>query len=168
MRIAAGGHPTGVDDVRTARRAAWTAFCVVGTGTATWAARIPAVADRLGMSPGGLAVVALAIEAGALCGLPLGAAAVVRMGSRRAIAAGLLGYSPGVFWAAVAPDLPALALGLGLWAAANSVLDVALNAQGLELERRAGRPLLSGLHAGQSAGLLAAAAGGVAAPPADG
>jgi fucose permease len=158
MDIAAGGHATGVDDVRTARRAAWVAFCVTGVVTATWAARIPAVQDRLGLSPGGLAVVALAIEAGALCGLPVGAAVVARVDSRRAVAAALLGYAPGVVWAAVAPGLASLAVGLGLWAATNSVLDVALNAQGVELERRAGRPLLAGLHAGQSAGLLAGAA----------
>src|SRR3954454_23130768 len=101
MRITAGGHATGVDDVRTARRAAWVAFCVAGVGTATWAARIPAVQDRLGLSPGGLALVALAIEAGAVCGLPLGAAAVVRSGSRRAAGAALLVYAPGVVWAAV-------------------------------------------------------------------
>src|SRR4051794_29201889 len=158
MRITAGGHATGVDDVRTARRAAWVAFCVTGAMTATWAARIPAVQDRLGLSTGGLAVVAVAIEGGALCGLPLGAAAVVRVGSRRALAVAVVGYGPGIVWAALAPGLAQLAVGLGLWAVANSVLDVALNAQGVELERRVGRPLLSGLHAGQSAGLLAGAA----------
>src|SRR3954469_2555377 len=101
MRMAAGGHGTGVDDddLRTARRAAWVAFCVTGAVTATWAARIPAVQDRLGLSPGGLAVVARAIEAGAVCGLPLGAAAVVRLGGRRAVAAAFVGFAPGVVWA---------------------------------------------------------------------
>src|SRR3954471_7436753 len=101
MRTAAGGHGTGVDDdLRTARRAAWVAFCVTGAVTATWAARIPAVQDRLDLSPGGLAVVALAIEAGAICGLPLGAAATARIGSRRAVTAAFVAYAPGVVWAA--------------------------------------------------------------------
>src|SRR4051812_20666546 len=98
MGIAPGGHATGVDDVRTARRAAWVAFCVTGAVTATWAARIPAVQDRLHLSPGGLALVALAIEAGAVCGLTLGAAAASRIGSRRAVAAALVVYAPGVVW----------------------------------------------------------------------
>src|SRR3954467_8633963 len=114
MDIAAGGHATGVDDVRTARRAAWVAFCVTGAVTATWAARIPAVQDRLGLSPGELAVVAFAIEAGAVCGLLLGAAVTGRLGSRRATAAAFVGYAPGVVWAAVAPGLTPLAVGLGL------------------------------------------------------
>src|SRR3954465_4291054 len=115
MDIRAGGHRIGMDDVRPAGRAARGAFAVVGVGTATWAARIPAVQDRLGLSPGGLALVALAIEGGALCGLPLRAPAVVRAGSRRAAGAALLVYAPGIIWTAVAPGLMSLAVGLGVW-----------------------------------------------------
>ena len=40
-------------------------------------------------------------------------------------------------------------------AAANSVVDVAMNAQGIEIERRYERPVLSGLHAGHSFGMVA-------------
>ena len=40
-------------------------------------------------------------------------------------------------------------------ALANSIVDVAINSQGVELERRSGRPLLSGLHAGHPLGLVA-------------
>ncbi|MGY1808977.1 MFS transporter [Blastococcus sp. SYSU D00669] len=145
----------------------WVLFCAVGLVTATWAARVPAVQDRLGLSPGALAVVALAVEAGALCGLPLGAVVVDRFGTRRAIAAGLAVFAPGLTTAALAPDLAVLAVGLGGWAAANSVLDVAINAQGVDVERRAGRPLLSGLHAGQSCGLLLGAGVAFAATAAE-
>jgi hypothetical protein len=48
-------------------------------------------------------------------------------------------------------------------AAANSVVDVAMNVQGVELERRYRRPVLSSLHAGHSGGLLAGSAAGTAA-----
>ena len=57
--------------------------------------------------------------------------------------------------AGAAPTLGWLVAGLALWAAANGVIDVAMNSQGAELERRADRPLLSGLHAAHSFGLLA-------------
>src|SRR3954471_14908732 len=110
MDMARGGHGSGVDDVRTAARAARLAFAVTGAVTATWAARIPAVQDRLGLSPGGLAVVALAIQAGGLGRLAGGGAGVARGGRRRAVAAALLGYAPGVVWAAVAPGLASLAV----------------------------------------------------------
>jgi hypothetical protein len=48
-------------------------------------------------------------------------------------------------------------------AAWNSVVDVAMNAQGVELERRCGRPLLSGMHAGHSFGLVAGSFAGTLA-----
>jgi hypothetical protein len=48
-------------------------------------------------------------------------------------------------------------------AAASSVVDVAMNAQGIELERRTDRSLLSGLHAGHPLGMLAGGLAGTAA-----
>jgi hypothetical protein len=48
-------------------------------------------------------------------------------------------------------------------AAANSVVDVAMNAHGVELERRYRRPILSGLHAAHPLGMLAGGLGGTAA-----
>ncbi|WP_214405858.1 MFS transporter, partial [Pseudonocardia lacus] len=137
-----------------ARTRTWVAFAVTGCVAATYAGRIPAVADRLGLSPGELAVAVLGIEGGALVGLPLGAAVVGRFGASTGLRTGFAVYAPGIGVGAVAPSLLWLALGLGVWAAANSVVDVALNARGAQLERRSGRPLLSGLHAGQGVGLL--------------
>ena len=140
--------------VARAHRGTWAAFCVTGLVAASWAGRVPAVAERLDLSAGGLAVAVLGIEGGALVGLPLGGALVTRWGSRLGLRAGFAAYAPGLLVAALAPSLAWLALGLAAWAAANSVVDVALNAQGVELERRARRPLLSGLHAAQGVGLL--------------
>src|ERR687886_197352 len=65
----------------------------------------------------------------------------------------------GLVGVALANGVATLAAALAAMAIANSVVDVAMNAQGVELERRRGRPLLSGLHAGHSFGL---AAGGLA------
>jgi MFS family permease len=146
-----------------ARAAAWVTFGVTGLVAASWAARIPAVQDRLGLSTGGLAVAVLGIEGGALLGLPLGGALVARWGSRHGVRAGFAVYAPGLLAVAFAPSLGWLTAGLAAWAAANSVVDVALNAQGVELERRYRRPVLSGLHAAQGIGLLLGAAGATAA-----
>ncbi|MGY1787387.1 MFS transporter [Geodermatophilus sp. SYSU D00698] len=142
-------------------------FLLTGLLAASWAGRVPAVQERLGLSPGGLAVAVLAVEGGALLGLPLGSALVTRRGSRAGAALGLAGYAPLLSVAAAAPSLPWLAAALAGWAAANSVVDVALNAQGVALERRCRRPVLSGLHAAQGVGLLAGALGATAAAAAD-
>ncbi len=153
--------------VARARRGTWAAFCVTGLVAASWAGRIPAVVERLDLSAGALAVAVLGLEGGALLGLPLGGAVVTRWGSRLGLRAGFAVYAPGLLVAALAPTLAWLVLGLAAWAAANSVVDVALNAQGVELERRTRRSLLSGLHAAQGIGLLLGALLATAAAAAD-
>ncbi|MGY1805412.1 MFS transporter [Blastococcus sp. SYSU D00922] len=153
-----------MDRFARARNGTWLCFLVTGLLSATWASRIPAVQDRLDLDEAGLAVVVLGIEGGALVGLPLGAAVVARVGSPAALRAALLLFAPGLVAAAAAPGVGVLVPAVAVWAAANSVIDVALNAQGVELDRRNGRPVLAALHAGQSAGLvLGAVAGTVAA-----
>jgi predicted MFS family arabinose efflux permease len=142
-------------DLRRGRLSATVVFFATGLVSATWTARIPAVQDRLGLSAGQLALAVLAIEGGALVGLPMGAALVTRGSSRRSLQLAFVVFAPALLVAVVMPGLGSLVLALPVWAAANSVIDVAVNTQGVELERRYGRPLLSGLHAAHSFGLLA-------------
>jgi hypothetical protein len=132
-------------------------FGLTGVVFATWASRIPAVQGRLDLSVGTLGLVLLAVEAGAVAGLPLGGALVARWGVARVLPAAAVAFPAGLVGIAAAPDAGWLALAVASWTAANSVLDVALNARGLELEGRAARPGLSGLHARHSLGLLAGA-----------
>src|SRR3954451_1940850 len=108
-------------------------FFVTGGVFASWGARIPAVKEGLGLSAGQLALAILGIEGGAVLGLPLGGALVSRLGSRTSLQLGLPGYTVGMAGIGFAPALGALAAALGVTAAANSVLDVAMNAEGVEL-----------------------------------
>src|SRR4051794_33149466 len=142
-----------------ARAATTLIFFLTGAVFAGWSTRLPAIKDRLGLSDGALALAILGLEAGAIAGLPLGGALVARAGSRAALRASLAVYPPALVAVALAPGVATLGAALAAMALANSVVDVAMNAQGVELERRFGRPLLSGLHAGHSLGL---AAGGLA------
>ena len=149
--------------VRRARAAATVVFFVTGGVFASWGARIPAVQDRLDLSPGELAIAIVGIEGGAVIGLPAGGALATRLGSRRSLRLGFAVYCSAMVVVAVAPGLGWLAVALAVTAAATSVNDVAMNAQGIEVERRYGRPVLSGLHAGHSFGVLAGALLGTAA-----
>jgi MFS family permease len=142
-------------------------FFVVGSFGAAWGTRIPAIKADLHLSAGALALAILGLEGGAVLGLPTGAALVARLGSRRTLRLGFVVFAPGLVAVAVAPNLPALAAALAVMALANSVVDVAMNSQGVELERRCGRPLLSGLHAGHPLGLLAGGLAGTAVAAAD-
>jgi MFS family permease len=150
-------------DVSRARAATFMAFFVTGAVFATWAARVPAVQDRLGLSSGGLALAVLGLEGGAVLGLPAGGMLVARAGSRWTLRLGFAVYPPALLGAALATSLAWLTAMLALMAGANSLIDVAMNAQGVELERRCRRPLLSSLHAGHSLGVLAGAVAGTIA-----
>lgn len=140
---------------RMDRTAVTAVFFLTGAVSGTWAARVPAIQEQLSLSPGELALAVLAIEAGAVAGLPLGAAAVARLGERRSLRAGFAVFPAALVLATLAPGLGWLALALMVWAGANSVIDVAMNAAGVRLEHARERPLLSGMHAAHSFGVLA-------------
>jgi MFS family permease len=155
-------HMVPTDD-RRARAATALVFFLTGVVGGTWAARIPAVQERLDLSDGALGVALLGLEGGAVLGLPLGGALVSTIGSRRSLRLGFAVWPAGLVAVAIVPSLASLAAALGAMAAANSVVDVAMNAQGVELERRYDRPVLSGLHAGHSFGFMAGGLGAMAA-----
>jgi MFS family permease len=148
-------------------RAAATLFVLTGLVSATWAARIPAIQEQLGLSPGALGLAVLGLEGGAIAGLPAGGALVARRGSRAVLRLGFAGYPLALVGVALAPALGALAAALAVMAFANSLVDVAMNVQGVELERRTSRSLLSRLHAGHAFGVLAGGLGGTVAATAD-
>src|SRR4051794_30654725 len=149
--------------LRRARAATTVTFFMTGWVYAAWATRIPTIKQDLGLSDGELGLAILGLEAGAIVGLPVGGAVVARHDSRHALRLGFAIFPPALFVVALAPGLAALAGSLAVMAAATSVVDVAMNAQGIELERRCRRPILSGLHAGHPFGLAAGGVAGIAA-----
>jgi len=146
-----------------ARLATTALFFMTGAVYAAWATRIPAIKEELGLSGGQLGLAILGLEAGAVLGLPGGGALVARRGSRFALRAGFTAYALSLTAVGLAPSLATLAAALAVMAAATSVVDVAANAQGVELERRYERPVMSGMHAGHSFGLVAGGLAGTVA-----
>jgi MFS family permease len=152
--ITRSGQQTHVSAIRRPRAAAAALFFVTGAVFATWAARIPAIQERLQLSPGSLSVALVGMEAGALIGLPGSGRLVPSIGSATALRIGFAFFPAALVAAALAPSLAWLVTALAVMGASNSLIDVAVNTQGIELERRAGRPFLSGLHSGHSFGVL--------------
>ena len=56
-----------------------------------------------------------------------------------------------------APNLPVLFLAIFAWGVANGAMDVAMNAQAVEVDTRYGRPILSSFHALYSIGAMSGA-----------
>jgi MFS family permease len=157
--------PSHANDARVAARATAVAFVSSGFAFASWASRIPAVRDRLDLSPSSLGLVLFVVAVGAIVALVVIGAVIARIGSHRtstamavALAVGLLwvalGYGEGV--AAVSPGLFLLGFGAGGW-------DVAMNVQAAAVEQRLDRPVMSRFHAGYSFGTVCGALVGAAA-----
>lgn len=149
--------------LRKARLAVAVVFLVNGTTFATWAARVPAVRDHLNLSPGALGIALLGLTAGAVIALPMSGALVARYGGRRMTRIGLLLYCLALPLIALAPTLALLAITLAVFGAGNSILDVAMNAQGVEVEQSYRRPILASFHALWSLGGLVGAVLGAGA-----
>ncbi len=137
---------------RPARIGAAVCFLLTGIVSATWASRVPAIKDGLGLGDGEFGVVLLGLEAGAVLGLQLGGLVVPRTGSRGALISFLAASSCTLLLPALAPSLLMLAASLFVFAVLNSVVDVAMNAQGVAVGQLTSRPVLSGLHAMHSLG----------------
>ena len=154
---AAGALPSAVP--RAARRAVALIFAVDGAVVGSWAARVPALQDRAGVSTATLGLALAGLAAGALVAMPISGWRTARDGSRRTTLVWRrrsssrcrCRRSPRAPWADPRRH------GAG---AANGAIDVAMNAHGVEVERRLRRPVLSSLHAAFSAGGLAGAGAG--------
>jgi MFS family permease len=148
----------------SARAAITAIFVLDGIALGGWGARVPAVQEHAEVGPGGLAVALAALAAGALLAMPPAGRAASRAGSRRVVTVAVVGLGLALPLPALVPGLPAVAVAAFVLGAVNGALDVAMNAQGVAVERRRGRPILSSLHAGFSVGgLLGAGAGALAA-----
>jgi MFS family permease len=146
------------------RAAITTIFLLNGAVFSSWYARLPAIQADLHLEAGALGVALLGAPAGLLVAQPLVGALVARAGSRAVIAALPL-YSATVVLPAAAVDAAVLFVATGLVGVANGTLDIAMNVQGLAVERATGRRIFSSQHAAFSFGALAGAgtAGAVAA-----
>jgi predicted MFS family arabinose efflux permease len=126
--------------------------------------RVPAIKDRLGLSDGSLGLGLLGLGIGAVLALQLAGRLIGRFGSGPVARAGALAMCAALPPVALAPDLPALVVATVALGAAAGVLDAAMNAHGVVIERGYGRPIMSSFHALWSvAGAAGAVTGGLAA-----
>jgi hypothetical protein len=141
-----------VPDVPVTRRRVAAVFCVHGLLFASWAAHIPHIKALLSLDDAGLGLALLGAPIGSVIGIVVVARLLPRVGSRGAIGPLLAGYAAAGLLVGIARSPLALALGLGAWGACQGSLDVSMNTQGIAVERKLGRPIMSGLHAAWSLG----------------
>jgi MFS family permease len=145
-------------------RAAVTAlFLLDGAVFGTWASRVPDVAAQVGADHSALGIALLSLSLGALVCMRMTGALCARFGAGPVSAVAAVAISASAVLPGLASSVPALCVVLFVFGAATGMVNVAANAVGVQVERRVGRPILSGLHAGFSFGGLAGALIGGAA-----
>jgi predicted MFS family arabinose efflux permease len=144
----------------SARRTVGAVFFVHGLLFASWAAHIPNVKARAGLTDGGLGLVLLATPIGSIAAMAIGAWLIPRVGSRLMVASCLVGYCVAGPFVGIATSAPGLFVALLCWGAFQGTLDVSMNTQAVACQRAAGRPIMSGMHARWSLGALAGAGTG--------
>lgn len=150
-----------------ARNAVAIVFALNGFAFASWVARIPEARSELGLTPGQLGTLLLALSLGSVVALPTAGMWVHRLGAARVVAAASALAALGLAVAGVGAGLVVqpwvTALGLLLLGYGSGSWDVAMNVEGAEVERRIGRTIMPRFHAAFSLGTVVGAATGAVA-----
>jgi MFS family permease len=145
-----------------ARVATSLAFLLFGTALGAWTARIPAIKHDLGLTDGRLSLALLAFAAGAITGMQVSGRVVDRLGASTVLFPLALLEAFGLVSTALAPSLAVLALALFGFGLVHGGLNIAMNANGVEVQRAMGRPIITSFHATYSiGGFLGAFLGGL-------
>jgi MFS family permease len=149
-------------------RAAWwgtvVLFLVHGLVFSTWVSRIPAIQTELKLNNGVLGLTLLSAAVGAVATIPVAGWLVTRYGSKPISIAGGILFSLSIVPLSLSINAATLALALLFYGAIAAAMDVAMNAQGVEVERELARSTMSRFHAMFSTGGMGGAAiGGVIA-----
>jgi MFS family permease len=138
------------------------AFLLFGTALGTWTARIPAIKHDLGLSDGRLSLALLAFAAGAISGMQVSGRLVDRFGSSTVLIPCAFLEALGLVSTSFAFDLRSLALALFVFGVVHGALNIAMNANGVQVQRVLGRPIITSFHATYSVGgFLGALLGGL-------
>ncbi|WP_037318782.1 MFS transporter [Amycolatopsis orientalis] len=149
--------------VRRQRIAISGIFLMVGIMLGSWFARVPQLRIELGLNFAELGLVLLAQTVGVLIAMQLAGHLSNHLDSRAVIRVTSLVLPWFLPLMAAMPGAITAGLGMLTWGVIAGLLDVSMNAQGVEVERRARRPVLNSLHAVWGIGALLGSGGTVLA-----
>lgn len=121
-------------------------FLLSGMALGAWAPLVPFARQRAGLEEAQLGLLLLCFGLGSMLTMPLAGAMTTRKGCRFVAVAGGLLICCMLPLLATLSSFSALAVALALFGAGLGSIDVAMNVQGLMVERDHGRPLMSGFH----------------------
>ncbi|PDT52079.1 MFS transporter [Sinorhizobium sp. NG07B] len=136
-------------------------FLMNGFVTGSWAPKIPEFKDRLGIGESVLGLLILVFGIGSLVLMPIAGGYIARIGSQKVAKATAIILSPLLLVLTLVPNVWAAALGMFLLGGFVGAMDVAMNANAVEVEKSMRRAIMSSCHAYWSlGGLIGAGIGG--------
>ncbi|MHA6312035.1 MFS transporter [Pantoea sp. S-LA4] len=123
-----------------------TIFLINGLGMSAWAPLVPFARDRLQLSGASLGALLLCLGLGSLAAMPVTGTLVARFGCRRVMALSALLVLAMMPLLATADSHLVMAAALTFFGAGLGMLDVAMNYQAVQVEKAAGKPMMSGFH----------------------
>lgn len=139
-------------------------FLLHGFIVSTWISRIPAVKSDLNLSNGILGLTLLGSAFGAVSSIPIAGILIGRYGSKKVTICSTAGFCLTLILPGLAFNAVTLFIALFLLGVMAAAMDVSMNAQGVEIEKRLGSPTMSRFHAMFSiGGMIGAGIGGLIA-----
>lgn len=132
-------------------------FLLSGMSLGAWAPLVPFARERAGLEEAQLGLLLLCFGLGSMLAMPIAGALTTRQGCRFVSLIGGALICSMLPLLATLSSFSALAVALALFGAGLGSIDVAMNVQGLMVERDHGRPLMSGFHGLFSLGGIASA-----------
>jgi MFS family permease len=157
-----------------ARVAVSAAYAAQGFGYATVVTALPAFKDRQGIDDAAVSLVVLLVCVAAAAGSVAAERVAARRGSRTAVLLGLAVQAVALPLVAVSAPMVPFVAGFALYGAGLGMVDAASGIQGVLVQRRYGRPVMSGFFACYTAAavvgalVMSALVGGVGVPGASG
>jgi MFS family permease len=133
-------------------------FAVHGCVTGSFAARVPWIASHVGIDVGQLALGLLMPGIGALLAMPFSGRLAHRYPFRPLIAATIVAFCAGLVLTALPTSLALLCAVLLVSGATAGLADMAMNAEGVLVEKMVGRSVMSSFHGFWSVGVLTGSA----------
>jgi predicted MFS family arabinose efflux permease len=121
-------------------------FLLVGIASSTWAPMVPLAKARIGLDEAQLGLALVWMGIGSVAGMPLAGFLTHRYGNHAVMVAGALLVCASLPLLSIAPSAIALGATLAVFGGALGVVDVAMNAHAVEVERLHRRQLMSGFH----------------------
>src|SRR5579875_2305035 len=140
--------------VRRGRIAVGAIFALHGTANGVYAGRLPWIQQHIHATPGVLGAVLVASTLGAITAAPATGVVIRRLGARTGMRVLIGLWTALLAFPALMPNAWSLAPVLFVFGAAAGCADVAMNAHAVRIERRAGKPIMSGLHGLWSVGMI--------------